>query len=677
MTSNTQKLNKILFNTWNELLKSDLTGDKESFEEELNVLRNELLKKHPSLDDVNKYIKNLLDNNFLKQYRKGCYKNHQQKLEDIKKELGTIVIRKNKFKNGLRKEFYKISSVPLSDSEIIIVNLESASSRFDLDNFIRHYSNEIFLNYFEISLLKEIVDDIYAEVTSKAFLEKYLGDLYGKLSHELKLEIYSAEIINGLLKEILVEFFKKGFAKKELSLKPTSKSPIPSVDYQLQKLHDMIHRPATKWSVIVSIDGVEFKDTNVYKIGKVKFYDKNTYDYSKVIDAVNTSFYKTEEDKNKAEGMIFNFLKDKIIVEAEVDAYGINGAEENGFLEISKVIDSLSLLRSDVTIKEPEFEEICEFIVLNRETGMFYSWNRDPRHMKKVELGKDVKDFLKVFDPIFNKPYNELTELEKNVTIALHWYRKGNVSVYLPDKLLNYIIALESLLITGKGSGSRKKEIISNRAIEVIWILKDYREKYKDKIKKMYGYRNKIVHEGSTDIFNLEDKAKELGKITEMALLSVADKINECVTLEKFLEYNEKGIRKKRKDDLEKARKLGIEINKKIKGEGILKKKTGGPIGKVSFVFEIKDDDKFVVNEVGISSFKKLEGMIKIGDSEKDFIIEGNLENIEGNLVIKEIEVDVVSELFDLAHKSDIHFHVPSFDITKPPKVASRTCDGT
>ena len=674
MTSNTQKLNEILFDTWNELLKSDLTGGKESFEEELNVLRNKLLKKHPSLNELNRGLEKLLGNNFLKESMGSCYKKHQQKLAKIRKELKTIVTRKNKFKKDFRNAYYKFFMF-LSGAEKIIFNPESVSSRTILDDFIEHYSNEGFLNNFDTSLLKEAVDNIYDEVTSETFLEIYLGNLYGKLSRELKSKNYSAVIINSLLKEILVELLKKGFVKKDLAL--NSKSRIPSLDSQLQKLVDMIHRSTSRWTVIVPINGVEFKDTNTYKIGKVKFYDKNTYDYSKVIDAINASFYKTEEKKNKAEEMIINFLTDKIIVETEVDAYGKNGAEENGFLEISKTIDSLSLWKSDVTIKEPEFEEICEFIVLNPETGMFYSWNSDLRYTN-IKLDKDVKDFLKVFDPIFNKPYNELTELEKNITSTLHWYRKGNVSVYPPDKLLNYIIALESLLTTGEYKGSGKKEIISERAIEVIWILNDYREKYKGKIKQMYDYRNKIVHEGSTDIFDLEDKAKELGKITKMVLLRVVGKISECETLDKFLEFNEKEIRKKRKDELENARKLGIEINKKIKGEGILKKKTGGPLGKVSFVFEIKDDGKFVVNEVSISSssFKKVEGWVKITFSEKDFSIEGDLENIEGKLVIKEIKVGVASELLDIAHKKDIHFHVPSFDITKPPPVASRTYDG-
>jgi len=662
LISNTQKLNEILFNTWNELLKSDLTGDKEYFEDKLDVLKNELLKEYPSLDNLNKYIINLLDNNFFKESMEGCYKNHQQKLKKIKEELRTIVTRKKKFKKGLREAYYKINSASLFDPENITTNPERASSRTHLDNFIGYYSNEIFLNDFEISPLKEIVDYIYTEITSETFLETYLENLYGELSRELKSETYSVMNINSLLKEILVELLKKGFVKKDLAL--NSKSRIPSLDSQLQKLTDIIHSSTGRWTVIVPINGVEFKDMNPYKIGKVKFYNKNTYDDSKLIDAINASLYKREEDKNKAEGVIINFLKDRIIVEAEVSAYGKNGAGENGFLEISKVIDGISLWKSDVTIKEPKFDEICEFIVLNRETGMFYSWNRDPRYMGKVKLDTDMEDFLKVFDSIFNKPYNEYTELEKNITSTLHWYRKGNVSMYPPDKLLNYIIALESLVTTGKDKGSGKKEIISERTIEVIGVLNDYREKYKGKIKKLYDYRSKIVHEGSTNIFNLEDKAKELGKIIEMALLSVAGKIDECVTLEKFLEYNEKERHKKRKDELEKVQKLGIEINKKIKGEGMLKKRAGGPLGKVSFVFEIKDDGKFVVNEVSISSFKKVEGMLKIASSEKDFVIEGNLENIEGKIVIKEIEVGV-AELLVIAHKKDIHFHVPSFDITR------------
>ena len=666
-----------MFNTWNELLKSDLTGDKESFEEEFNVLRNELLKKHPSLDDLNKYIINLLGNNFFKQSMKGCYKNHQQKLEDIKKELGTIVRTKNKFKKALREAYYKISSVSLSDSENIIVNPESASSRTDLDNFIGHYSNEVCLNDFERSPLKKTLDDIYAEVTSEGFLEKYLENLYGKLSRELKSEKYSKAIINDLLKEILVELLKRGFVKDDLFLNSVSKHEkfsIPRVDFQLQKLHEMIHGSTSKWAVIVSIKGIEFKDGNEYKIGKVKFYDKNTYDYSKLIDAINT-LSKTEEVKNEGKEWIINFFKDKIIVETEVDAYEKNGAKENGFLEISKVIDSISLWKSDVMIKEPKFEEFFEFIMLNRgNENLFLRWNRDPRYVWKVKLDETIKEFLKDFDPIFNKPYNAFTELEKNVANASHWYRKGNMSVDPSDKFLNYIVALESLLTTEEDRGSRKQEIISDRAIKVMWILTDYREKYQDKIKKMYDYRNKIVHEGSTDIFNLEEEAKELGNITQRALCSVAGKIDECETLEKFLESNEMEIRKKRKDELENARKLGIEINKKIKGEGKLKKKSGKDVGKIDFVFRIKDDKPFVITEGNIYGFKRIEGEPLSFSPSDDFIIEGKLENIEGELVINEIEpLDIFFGLLHIPNKKGMRFRVYSFDITKPPKVASRT----
>jgi hypothetical protein len=664
-----------MFKTWTEHLEGDLKGKKNSFEKELNDLRNELLKKNPSLKELNKGVINLLDNDFFKKSMKECYENHRQKLEEIKNTLRDIVTRKKKSEKALREAYYNMRKV-FFYSENISVNPESDSSRTDLDKIIAHYSNDVFLNDFDVSLLKKILDDIYAEVTSTGFSEKYLEDLHGELSRELKLKKYSAEIINGMPKilvELLVELLKKGFMKKDLAL--NSNSQIPSLDSLLQKLADMIHRSTSKWTVIGSINGVELKDTNVYKIGKVTFYDKNTYDYSKLIDAHNASFYKTEEDKNKVNGRIINFLNDKIIVDAEVDAYGVNGAKESGFLEISRAIDVLSFMRSDVMIKEPKFEEFCNFIVLNRETEALPSflYNSDPRYVWKVKLDETIKGDLKCFNPIFNKPYNELTELEKNVANALHRYRKGNMSVDPSDKFLNYIIALESLLTTEKDRRSGKKEKISDRAICVIWILNDYREIYKDKIKKMYDYRSKIVHEGSVDIFNLEDEAKELGKITQMALRSVADKIDECETLEKFREYNEKEIHKKRKNELENARKLGIGINKEIKGEGRLKKKSGEDVGKINFKFWIKDDKKFVMTEGNIYDLKRIEeGPLSLSPSDK-FIIEGKLENIEGKLVVKEMEFEFDIVIEYILHKKEMLFRVYSFDIIKPPKVASRT----
>jgi PHP family Zn ribbon phosphoesterase len=669
LTPNTQKLNEVLFNTWNGLLKSDLKGDRGSFEEKLRMLMRELLKEHPSLDSLNKDTEAFLSNNFLKQRMKKCYEKHQQNLKDIKNEVRAIVTRKKKFKKELRNEFYKINSISIADSDNISICLENCSSRTYLDSFMVYYSNEILLNDFaNISALKAIVEDIYAEVTSKAFLDKYLEELYEQLSMELKIETYSVEIISGLVKEILAELVEKGFVKNDLSLKLTSDSRIPSLYFQLEQLDKIIHGSTGKWVVLVRMDGPEFKDITDIKIGRVKLYEKNTYDYSKLIDKVG-------EDSRKP--MIIDFFTDKIIAEAEVDAYEKSEAIENGFLEISKVIDSLSLWPRDAIIKEPKFDESYKVIASNRETGNFFlDSRRDPKYVREVKLNENLKGFLKNFDPILNKPYNAFTELESNVANALHWYRKGKMSMDPYDKFLNYIIALESLLTTVEDIWTRKQGIISARAIDVIWILKDYHEEYKDKIKKMYDYRNKIVHEGSTDILNLEDEANELGNITEMALRSVAGKIDKCETLEKFLESNEKEINKKRKEELGNAEKLGIEINKKIRGEGLLKRQTGEPLWKVSFAFEIKDDGNFVVNEVSISSFKKVEGMVKIASFEKDFIIEGNLENIEGKLVIKDIELGVAFELFDLAHKKDINFHVHSFDITKPPKVASRTYDG-
>jgi hypothetical protein len=658
-----------LFNTWNGLLKSDLEGNKKSFEKELNDLRNDLLKKNPSLNKLNRGLEKLLGNDFFKKSMGGCYKKHQQKLAKIRKELSAVVTRKKKVKKNFRSGYYNFF-MSLSGAENSIVDPERDSSRAILDEFIEDYSNVVFLkNFADISALKAIVEDIYAEVTSVAFLEKYLGELYRQLSRELELDSYSEAIINDLQKEILAGLLRKGFAKEVLSLEPTSQSTIPSVDYQLQKLHDMIHESTSKWVVIVPIKGIEFKDTNEYEIGKVKFYGKNIYDYSKLIEAIAVSSPETGGDK------IINFFKDKIIVEAEVDAYEKYGAKENGFLEISKVIDSISLWKSNVIIKEPKFEDFYESIVLNRENMiLFYQFLRDPKYVREIKLDEPLKDFLKDFNPILNKPYDAFTELEKNVANALHWYRKGNMSMDPSDKFLNYIIALETLLTTEEDMTSRKQEIISTRAIEVLWILNDYREVYELRIKKMYNYRNKIVHEGSTDIFNLEDEAKELGDITQMALCIAAGKIDKCKTLENFRKSNEKEICKKREDELEDARKLGIGVNKKIKGEGRLKKKSGEDVGEIDFEFWIKDDEKFVVTEGNIYGFKRSEGVpLSLSPSDK-FIIEGKLENIEGKLVVKEMEFsDTVFELFDVHHKKEMRFRVYSFDITKPPKVASRT----
>jgi len=668
LTSYTEKLNEVLFNTWNELLKSDLKGNKRYFEKELNDLRNGLSKKNPSLNELNRGLEKLLGNGFFKESMGGCYKKHQQKLTEIRKELRDIVTRKKKFEKDFRNGYYEFFMF-LSCAENCIPNPESVPSSIILDDFTEHYSNEVFLNNFYIPPLKNVVDDIYDEVTSEAFLEKYLEELYGKLC-ELKSEKYSEESINGLLKEILIELLKKGFVKEDLSSKTSSKSPIPSVDSQLQKLYNMIHRLATKWYVIVSIDGVEFKDTNIYKIGKVKFYDKNTYDYSKIIDAINTSFYKTKEAKNEEEGAIINFLTDKIIVEAEVDAYGTNGAKENGFLEISKVIDSLSLWKSDVMIKEPKFEKIYEFIVLNRESGKpFFRWNRDPRYIRKVKLNETIKDFLKDFDPLFNKPYNAFTELEINVANALHWYRKGNMSVYPSDKFLDYIIALESLLTTEEDGRSGKQKIISDRAIDVIWILDEYRKTFESRIRKMYDHRSEIVHEASVEIPNLENEAEELGNITRGVICDVASKLDKCDTLKQFLKLNAEEINNKRDHELENARKLGLEIDKRIKGEGQLKKKSGENVGKIDFEFCIKDDGKFVIIEGNIYGFEGIKGSPLSSSLSDEFSIEGKLDNIEGKLVVKEMELyDTLFGLFDIAHKKQMRFRVFSFDLIKPSR---------
>nr|QNO49180.1 hypothetical protein CDCKMDEO_00025 [Methanosarcinales archaeon ANME-2c ERB4] len=669
MTSNTQKLNEVLFNTWDELLKSDLKGNKGYFEKELNDLRNGLSKKNPSLNKLNRGLEKLLDNGFFRESVGGCYKKHQQKLAEIRKELRDIITQKKKFKKDFRNGYYEFFMF-LSGAENCAPNPESAPSRIVLDDFTEHYSNEVFLNNFCIPPLKNAVDDIYDEVTSEAFLDKYLEELYGKLSRELKLEIYSVERINGLLKEILIELLKKGFVKKDLSLNSTSKSQTPSLDSQLQKLDDMIRGSTSKWAVIVSMDNIEFKGVNEYKIGKVEFYDKNAYDCSKLIDAISTLPYKTEEVKNKDKSRIINFFKDKIIVEIEVNAYGINGAEEKGFLEISKVIDGLSLWEGDVMIQEPKFEKIYEFILLNRESGkLFLRWNRDPRHVWKVKLDETTKDFLKDFDPIFNKSYNAFTELEKSVANALHWYRKGNMSVYSSDKFLDYIIALESLLTTEEDGRSGKQKIISDRAIDAIWILDEYRKTFESRIRKMYDHRSEIVHEASIEVPNLENETEELGNITRRVICGVASKLDKCDTLKQFLKLNAEEINNKRDHELENARKLGLKIDKTIKGEGQLKKKSGEYVGKIDFEFRIKDDEKFVTIEGNIYGFEGIKGSPLSLSLSDEFGIEGKLDNVEGKLVVKEMGLyDTIFGLFDIAHKKQMRFRVFSFDIIKPSR---------
>ncbi len=121
------------------------------------------------------------------------------------------------------------------------------------------------------------------------------------------------------------------------------------------------------------------------------------------------------------------------------------------------------------------------------------------------------------------KPLDGGTHYEGLVITALHWFGEASQDDSPPNKVVRLCTALEALLI-----GAQVDRLTSELAERVAIVMEeklDARKQLKRRMKKLYGLRSRVVHDGKRDV--PEREARELECIVLQTIVAMAGRLQQ------------------------------------------------------------------------------------------------------------------------------------------------------
>ncbi len=127
-------------------------------------------------------------------------------------------------------------------------------------------------------------------------------------------------------------------------------------------------------------------------------------------------------------------------------------------------------------------------------TGPLRTFTIDSESLKTMQMNHfdKVNLILKKKDP---------TEFEKRLKVSINFFGAGIYELDLVDSFLDFIIALESLVLK---EHDPPKGLLAERTSLIIESDSDNRKKIFDKMAELYKKRSEIVHRGNTNITIIE-----------------------------------------------------------------------------------------------------------------------------------------------------------------------------
>jgi hypothetical protein len=230
-----------------------------------------------------------------------------------------------------------------------------------------------------------------------------------------------------------------------------------------------------------------------------------------------------------------------------VESSGHDKAEE---LAIQATDQALNVLRFYTpsfrgTIKGEELKEVKRSILIANITDkMNYSVKMELCNSVDPLNPDDIIDYntililrnhrLGIIHGLLSKPITELSPLQRDILNAVYWIGNAAKDAISTDKLIKYVIALDTLLSQDRRD---KSEVIAKRFTSIVnhnspekKVIEDYR-----KIKNYYMLRNDVVHAGYRYI-----DSNILEEIMKLVFILVYDLLRYVDSYRTVLELQEK-----------------------------------------------------------------------------------------------------------------------------------------
>jgi hypothetical protein len=275
------------------------------------------------------------------------------------------------------------------------------------------------------------------------------------------------------------------------------------VDALVQELETT---PVSEWTVIIPIDGLQLKG-RAFKIGLVTFINFQSLRTSTELKAIYSALTKPRL------GTTLQALSGKVIVAVKVKAVDGIQAEIKGVKQAERALDILRfyfralspnnpiLYKMYMGLKGTTFVGRSHIISIDSSGGIstssaakgaLFPYVIDSAFRKAIR-----KTSFRRIDQIVKKDENEQTPFEKLLLVSMHLFGSGMNEIQDSNRFINFIIALESLVL-------REKEPIKGLLAERIALIltKQARSRlfYFQQMTRLYQLRSDLVHRGINGI---------------------------------------------------------------------------------------------------------------------------------------------------------------------------------
>lgn len=296
-------------------------------------------------------------------------------------------------------------------------------------------------------------------------------------------------------KEINCSFALETFEKKVTEL-TTTKKIRNSGGFTLDEIREFENQlissnPLQKAVVMSAIQGIYLKNNKPYSIGKFTIFHFPAH------QTYEPYFSKDWLFGEKSEGFYLKYQA----IETRDHLKGMQIANErfNDFVLILNFIIGTRNKRYQVLVQDQSIEEMLPKIYYISEQKTSMSLQRDitePLPIDDEYFINEESGFNRIWEFV---GATDICEMHKKIYKAILWVGKSISARQIEAAFLNVMIALE-ILFSKSEAGLFRESIGQNIADAIAFIIGEAvsdRVIIEGEIKRLYGYRSKIVHSGA------------------------------------------------------------------------------------------------------------------------------------------------------------------------------------
>lgn len=379
------------------------------------------------------------------------------------------------------------------------------------------------------ALLDETVDE-YNELTKKLLREKNWSEKFS--------EKYIEEALHSIIARVIQSHEKQ-----------------KDTNDLLENLINNLVNYNREWIVLVPLSGIVMQLDSI-QLGKVTIYTITKERAEELLAKIETIILSTRHTDKEKQQMVqierehfLRGIQNNVCAEFRVIAEP-GRARERAEEETRRVLDILrysipSLYPDNCRISVSLLGEIIStsrwIPIISSDSKSFSESSRLIGPLVPFELGdSNIKQMEEIgafkLSDIIAKPEKQLTDFEKTLLRALHWFSSSLTQHEIENQLLNMITCLETLL-TPRGSNPIGTAIAEGVAI-LIRTGVENRIILKKKVQEIYRLRSAISHGGKKEIF--ESDVKELREISKTLIKTMIKRKDEFKSQKELLDWIEK-----------------------------------------------------------------------------------------------------------------------------------------